>query len=1285
MDFYAIHYRKEKKGKIEVYPEFYVKDSKDLMIRGGAFRAAWDEEHKIWTEDIYFVARSIDRDIRKKIDELSADPDYRNCEIVGHFVDSYSNGVWTKFKNYLKLSKDSYHDLNHKIVFADTEVTREDYASKRLPYSLCDEEPVAYNELMDKLYAPEERRKIEWAIGSVFAGDSVKIQKFLVLYGEGGTGKSTVLDIIRALFGEKGDDDKYTGIYWSDFRSQDLISNSNQFKLESLKNNPLIAIDPDTKMDRIEDNSVLNSIVSHESQIVNVKNQNLFSIKFVSMLFMGTNSPVKITDVKSGLIRRLIDVNPTGNTFDYDRYMELIGQIDFELGKIANHCLNVYRELGINYYGKYKAWSMILETNEFYNFIVDNEDAFTEHGGITRKAAYDLYKKYVEEAGLKYLMPLNRFTTEFKAYFEKFEERPYIDGVQVRKWYSGFKSDKFRTKEAEKNPQKYFLNLDQTVSLFDKEYSWIPAAYAWDDNGGPKIKDWDSCKTTLKDIDTSKVHFCRPPENMIVIDFDFKDENGNKSPELNLMEASKWPPTYAEFSKSGGGIHLHYFYPGDVKMLLGTYGPGIDIRTFSGNQSLRRKLIRCNNLPIATITSGLPIKEVTNTIDNVAVQNEKHLMRRIVSRMMNKDKNGLSTRQTILLIKKDLDEAYESGIHYDITALKPDILAFANNSTNSAQFCVQQVGQMKFKSEEATDALDTSDDAPIVFFDIEVYKNLLLLCWKFRGPQYKVNVIFNPSPAYLETFFKMKLAGYNNLNYDNPILYYRYEGASTLQCYEMSKGLIGGTLRPSAESKSVSYTDVFDFIIKKQSLKKWEVELMVEHPERNYHHEEMYLDWDQPAPEDKWDLIAQYCCNDVIMTEAVFEENYADFEARQILVEMCNSLGIKASVNDTTNQLTTKLITRGVKKPQTHYVYTDLSTIFPGYKYENGKSTYRGIETGEGGLVYSKPGMYRNVWTFDVDSMHPHSALALNYFGDLTPNFKELVDLRMLIKSGKFDEVAKMFNGALVKYIDMSDPDATKKKLGGALKLAINSVYGLTAAHFENALRLPQNDDNIVAKYGALFMKNLWDEVVARGYEVVHIKTDSIKIVEPKQDIVDFINDYAAKYGFKFKIESKYERFCLVNKAVYIAKEEDGHWSPTGAQFAHPYVLKRLFTKQRIELKDMAEMKSVTTTMYLDFNENKPEGEHSYYFVGKVGLFVPVKPGTGGGELLRAKDDKYSAVTGTKGYRWKEFETVKMMKWDDQIDYTYFDKLVEEAKQAISKYGDFEEFTRDDENKVEVA
>jgi primase-polymerase (primpol)-like protein len=50
------------------------------------------------------------------------------------------------------------------------------------------------------------------------------------------------------------------------------------------------------------------------------------------------------------------------------------------------------------------------------------------------------------------------------------------------------------------------------------------------------------------------------PENHIVIDFDIQDREGNKSFEQNLEEASKWPPTYAELSKSGAGIHLHYIY-----------------------------------------------------------------------------------------------------------------------------------------------------------------------------------------------------------------------------------------------------------------------------------------------------------------------------------------------------------------------------------------------------------------------------------------------------------------------------------------------------------------------------------------------------------------------------------------------------------------------------------------------------------------------------------------------------------------------------------------------------
>ena len=77
---------------------------------------------------------------------------------------------------------------------------------------------------------------------------------------------------------------------------------------------------------------------------------------------------------------------------------------------------------------------------------------------------------------------------------------------------------------------------------------------------------------------------------------------------MNLEAASKWPATYAELSKSGAGIHLHYIYTGDVNKLARIYADHIEVKVFTGKSSLRRKLTKCNNLPIANISSGLPLK-----------------------------------------------------------------------------------------------------------------------------------------------------------------------------------------------------------------------------------------------------------------------------------------------------------------------------------------------------------------------------------------------------------------------------------------------------------------------------------------------------------------------------------------------------------------------------------------------------------------------------------------------------------------------------------------------------
>lgn len=96
-------------------------------------------------------------------------------------------------------------------------------------------------------------------------------------------------------------------------------------------------------------------------------------------------------------------------------------------------------------------------------------------------------------------------------------------------------------------------------------------------------------------------------------------------------------------------------------------------------------------------------------------------------------------------------------------------------------------------------------------------------------------------------------------------------------------------------------------------------------------------------------------------------------------------------------------------------------------------------------------------------------------------------------------------------------------------------------------------------------------------------------------------------------------------------------------------------------------------------NENLPEGEDNYVFVGRVGEFVPILPGHGGGELICINDTRLGAVNGTKGYRWLESETVKTLGLEKDIDMSYHRTLAEKAIQAINKFGSYDDFVSDND------
>lgn len=1312
--------RSNKSSTVEVFPKFIMKKSKDLMVRGKDFYAIWDEDRKIWSTDEDDVVRLVDNELRKYVNENA---DHLEGSPVIKFMWDGDSGSIDKFHKYCqKQMRDSFTMLDEELIFSNTELCRENYASKRLSYPLAEGDYSAWDKIIGTLYSEDERHKIEWCIGSIVSGDSKKLQKFMVLYGAAGTGKSTILNVVQMLFDG----------YYSTFDAKSLGSSNNQFALESFKSNPLVAIQHDGDLSRIEDNTRLNSLVSHEEMSVNEKFKSIYNTRFKCFLFMGTNRPVKITDGKSGLLRRLIDVHPTGNKIPGGEYKKLIDQIPFELGGIAWHCLQIYKE-DPEYYDTYIPKTMLGASNDFYNFVCDSFSVFKRENGTTLKAAWEMYKTYCDEAKVPFPFSKRNFKEELKNYFWDYDERiEKEDGSKLLSYYSNFRLDIFeddmnggKERKEESKPNENWLELKEQESIFDSFYSNCFAQYA--SSAETPRKAWDEVTSKLSDLDTSKLHYVQLPDiHHIAIDFDIKDADGNKSLDLNMEAAKKFPPTYAELSKGGQGLHLQYIYTGDPNELSRIFDENIEVKVFTGKSSLRRRLSKCNNLPIAKISSGLPLKEAKKIINFEGIKNEKYL-RSVIKKHLNKEIMG-NTKPSIDMIKKCLDEAYESGLGYDVSDMKNAIVAFAMTSNNQANTCLKIVGDMKFKSEEVNETVagdEESDD--IVFYDCEIFPNLFLICYKTAGEGRPVIPLINPKPSDIEKLLRFKLVDFNGRKYDRHMLYACMMGYTVEELYGLSQKLINSAKGSSgiffSEAYNLGYTDVYDFAAKKQSLKKWEIELGIGH-------KELGLPWDQPVPEDLWEEVIKYCQWDVIATEKVFNHLQGDFTARKILASLAGG-----TVNDTTNSLTTKIIFGKERHPQ--LVYTDLSETFPGYEFiefgEDNKphNMYRGTDMGFGGYIISNPGMYGNVALLDIASLHPNSAIAMNYFGEYTPRFKELLDARIAIKHGDYDVARKMLNGKLAPFLE---DESQADDLAQALKIAINSVYGLTSAKFDNPFRDPRNKNNIVALRGALFMRTLQDEVEKRGFKIVAIKTDSIKIADATKEIVDFCMEFARSYGYTFEFEAFYDRICQINDADYVARYKDadfctdnfefipkdnkkhpGQWTTTGKQFAIPYVFKTLFSKEPIEFIDLCETFQVKTALYLDMNETLPdvtayekeldkleskykkgllsditfEAEatpladkvaegHDYHFIGKVGQFTPVKPGKGGGLLMRKQGENYYAAANSTGYRWVESEVVASESNQDSIDLSFYRNLVDKMVDEMNKLGDFEWFVSDD-------
>lgn len=1373
-DFFTVELIEKRTAKefgLTIGVEFLVNHrTRDLMVRGGDFYAVWDEDAGMWSKSIQTVIDIVDGSLDEARKNLERPERYDRITVL--YMKRSSSGTMQKFNTLVqKLMRDNFKPLDEKLVYQNTKVKKTDYVSMRQPFNLEEGAISAYEELFTQLYDPENLEKLEWCVGACVKGDSKRIEKCAVLYGAPGTGKGTYLNnIVQRIF--EG--------HTSAFNAKRMSSLSNSFALDSFKDGPLVSIQPDGDLSRIEDNTLLNSVISHEILEVNPKYGRMYTSKFNTFLYLGTNKPVKITDSKSGLLRRIIDIHPTGNKVPPKRYRELKNQLQFEIGAIAYHCLKVYERLGEDYYDGYIPLEMMEQTNDFFDFMQTCYDDFVSTDHVTLTEAWKRYKEYCEFAGA-YQLPMRAIRVELGNYFRTYEERSVLNGVRVRSLYSGFRTDRFvsrkeERKDADRDTGPEWLRFNCKSSLFDETYTDWPAQYEVDYGKGPQPEvTWSKCKTTLGDILTTKTHYTKPPKDypIVMVDFDLRDENGEKSLKLNLEAASSWLPTYGELSKSGGGIHLYYLYDGDISKLSRVYAPGIEVKVFTGNSAIRRRLSFCNKLTIAVMPiGGLPLKgEKKKVINWDGIKNEK-MLRAMIKKNLNKEYHG-DTTSSIDYIKKLLDDAYESGMGYDVEDMHDAVLIFAMGSTNQSERCINTVSKMKWKSESSSNAVTAEEGTPLIFLDTEIYRpdeetnnpGLFLVCWKYFGaPADSVVALENPSPEEIEQLFHFDIAGYNCRDYDNHMLYAASLGKSNAALYDLSYRIVNlnDASAKYGEAYNISKWDVYEYCKaagKRQSLKAWEIELGLSHME-------MGIPWDQPAPIEMWPAIVEYCKNDVLATEAVFVKTEGYRLAREFQVALVKALhgdDIPVTTNDTANTLTKRAIFGKERHPQGQFNYRNLALpvgsdqyeyylnhfgpdyrfrvwneyglpeyrdyipgevlpdgwsilpFFPGYEFDqyapkDKKSSFHGDFGGEGGRTFSSEGIWVNVLDLDITSQYPFSMRMEVLLGPVYQKIlDELVDARVAVKHRDFETAGSLLQGALKPFLS----EDTAGDLAQGLKIIINAVYGLTAAGFENEFRDPRNVDNIVAKRGNLFMLVLKEQIELKGYKVVHIKTDSIKIANADDYIHQWVVDFGHEYGYDFEVEGRFKKFALLNDAAYVALDEDGNWITKAKQFQEPYVKKSLFTREPITFDDICQTFNVKAgSLYLDMNEGLedvseiesrleklqkalcngklPKGFSSEYeltreieslkgdipsghnmqFVGRVGRFCPIKPGCGGGILYRVQDGKNYAASGTTGYRWLEAEYVKKYGLEDSIDMSYFTRLVDEAADAIAEVGD---------------
>lgn len=232
---------------------------------------------------------------------------------------------------------------------------------------------------------------------------STRFQQAFFLTGSGSNGKSTILSMVKHLFG------------YRNTASLSLTDLEDKFKVAELENK-LINIGDDISNTPIKDTGKFKKLVSGEGVMVERKNQRPFELMNYATFWFSANKMPNFADKSDGMQRRItiLPFNAKFSPKDHDYDPDISDKVltDSAMSYLLNLAMDGLHELRSK--GRFIQPRLVVEANEEYKVESSSILQWFEDTGIhpkkleskTTQHWYELYKQYCFDAG--YAKPFSR-------------------------------------------------------------------------------------------------------------------------------------------------------------------------------------------------------------------------------------------------------------------------------------------------------------------------------------------------------------------------------------------------------------------------------------------------------------------------------------------------------------------------------------------------------------------------------------------------------------------------------------------------------------------------------------------------------------------------------------------------------------------------------------------------------------------------------------------------------------------------------------------------------------